>query len=333
MKSIRFAAVFVLWTGITIMAASCEAAEAEQSQEMPHLRVDVQPLEQPLKFAVEKKQISKRQVRGEYPGYEVVILFEKPIYNKWALTDRLMKVEPVTEDDRKRLGNYADWDRRVNLRQDKTITIFAVDQEDAKRLTLLVMQHLDAMMAGQIESAQDRLAVLEKRKDVFDAYFKELIKSKSGCLSSGQFNNIRGMSVEDAKDTRLELQRELLAMEVERAALEEKARQLHRKQGSGRTDEQRDRYGEMKVEAEAELGAIESSIDTIKQKLRTLNQYIAQKEKAEIYQEDIEALERVMDRNHSSVESYRRRLAPEGELKMPKIIDDTITIYTVEVVE
>lgn len=332
MKQVKLLVTIVLLAGVSVSAAPCGGSGSVTGQEHAHLMVDIQPLERALNFQFDKRQILKRQVRGQHPGLEVELVFEKPIYNKWALTDRLMKLEPVTDADRQRLGNYADWDRRVNLRQeDNKITIYALDQEDAKQLTRLVLQHLKAMIAGEIQWNENRLAVLQERINVLDAYLQEVAERKRSVVNGYAIRKFKGMAVEDIRKIALDVQRELINAEVDMAALKEKARKLNF--NSGRTDAQRDRYDEMKAEADAELSAAEERVKALSGKLRDLKQYIEAIERTDEYQTDIEDMERIVNKVTSSVNQYQQRLSPDSNLVQPQIVGDTVTIYEVEVVE
>ncbi len=327
MKRFRFSAALLLLSGVFVVATPC-GGSSEANKEKAYLMVDIQPLERELNFQFEKKEISKQRASRNQPRFEVEIVFERPIYNGPSLIQRLVTLEPISEKE----DGTLDWDRRVR-RTNKQITIYAFDQEDPKAIAELVIRHLEAMTAGYIESTQKQLGIFHNRREVFGDYLQELTGKKDSTMRLCNYTYLQGMPVADAEVMRLDLQRQLMAAEVDKASMYAKCNELRNSSGRGRDDAQRDRFEEMEHQAEADYRAIEERVASLTGKLRDVKQYIERKEQAAGYQADMEELQRFTERFGGWIGHLERQLSPDGPLNMPEVVGDTVTIYEVEVVE
>ena len=327
MKRFEFCIASFLLATLFVTAAPCGGSSV-QEKEKAYLMVDIQPLERALNFQFEKKEISKQRASRNQPRFEVEIVFEKPIYNGPNLIHRLMKLEPIPEEDQ---GNI-DWDRRV-IRTNNQITIYVFDQDDPKSIAELVIRHLEAMTAGYIQWTQNQLGIFHNRREVFGDYLQELTDKKDSTMRQCNYTSLQGMSVTDAEAMRLDLQRQLMSAEVDKASMYAKYNELRNSSSRGRDDAQRDRFREMELQAEADYRAIEERVASVTGKLRDVRQYIERKERAAGYQADMEDLQRFTERFDGWIGHLEQQLSPDGPLNMPQVVGDTVTIYEVEVVE
>ncbi|MBN2183018.1 MAG: hypothetical protein JW715_13995 [Sedimentisphaerales bacterium] len=210
-----------------------------------------------------------------------------------------------------------------------TVRLYAVSQEDAKKMALAFIELLNARAQDRIKNEEDILREIEQRiaqakKDLPEKQkqLNEIEKSYHSIKNATHRFSDDGQAYDLAKASIVEMDKTINALDIELAGIREKLKTIEKYQNEASL---RDKLNEMHIELMIEMSGLEARKKATEKIRRIEEEFLKLFNEREKLRNEVNDL----DNTSKKVIDYNWRDNPRPEMLPPKVYQNTVTICPV----